>query len=136
MEGYSRIADSELLLHKPTVALTGAGTTGGTVLAALKTHVTGPGCFAPGTELVVNVAEAEDGDADETYTIAFEGQKDGGGYVNLGTWNIPRGTVGVLHIPVRNADFTDIMDEIRVLFVLGGTTPTLDCVVRLTTTRI
>lgn len=134
MEGFSRIIDSELWLHKEAAAIT--STQDGSVATVATTHLTGPGAFGHGTELVINVTSADFTTGDETYTVDFQGQKAGGGWVSLGLFEIIGAEAGQWKIPVTNLRFGITYDEIKVVLTLAGTTPILDATVRLTTTLI
>lgn len=73
---------------------------------------------------VVLVQAAEDGDADETYVVHFEGRDvvGSGTYVSLGSVTVPRGATGVTGYLV-NID--QVKNDMRMNAICGGTTPSL-----------
>lgn len=131
MEGFQRIVDNELFLHQEAAAIT--ATQDGSVATVAKTHFTGPGMFGAGSYLMVNVTSADDADGNETYSVDWLLQKESGGYQTFISSPIPRGTAGqVFLIPVSNRWWDGTAyDECKVALNLGGTTPILDCTVRL-----
>ncbi len=71
---------------------------------------------------VVIVQSADDGDADETYEVRFEGQDAAEGYATLATVTIPRGATGVT---AYLTDIDQVKNDMRVSCTCGGTTPSL-----------
>ena len=133
MRTQSSMIDDLLWFHREAAPIT--STQFGTVTGTPASHLTGPGSFNNGTLLVVNVVEAVDTDASETYSVDFMGERDGGGFEVLASFPIPATTVeSKVAFPVTNDWWDSLpMDTIKVRLNLAGTAPSLDATVKLTT---
>ena len=133
METFQNIVDDRLWMHQESAAIT--STQDGSVSGTAKTHDTGPGILAFGTVLVINVVSADDADGDETYSVDFMGQTDGGTWRVFATFPIPRGTANqTFQGPITNQWWDGVpADNLKVALNLGGTTPSLDATVRIAT---
>lgn len=134
MQTFATKLDDNLWLHKEpssiTVSQDGSVDLGLGAGSSPKIHDTGPGCWAPGTVLRVNVKNADVGTG-ATYLINLLCRTEGGSFLNFGTFEILGGTANEMKLfPVSNLGFDGVAyDEVKVNLELGGTSPDLDVTV-------
>lgn len=131
MEGHTRVLDKETILHKEAAPV--AATQDGSVSGVPKIHLSGKGMLAPGSYIIINVRSSDDTDGDETYALHWMLSYEGGPFETFATFPIPAGIVDQQFLfPVSNRGWNALAyDAFKVNLELGGTTPSLDAVVRL-----
>jgi len=137
------IYDTLLELHDGAAAVTADGN--GQVDGSAKIMDLGAEVFRsewagqammPAAELVIEVTELDETTGDETYVVVFElSNSSSFGSGNFEFVRVPITATGRYIVPVLNQQLGQQYRYCRVKFDVGGTTPSITCVARLTKKR-
>lgn len=96
--------------------------------AGSDTHDVGDAALKPGAVAIVDITALDTTDTDETYVVEIQGSNDSFTTpVELASRTMT--ATGRYVIPIYNWQAGTTYREIRVYFTIGGTTPSITCVV-------